>query len=519
MRMTEVFGRTLRQAPAGYDPSTAYALRAALIRLVEEKIIFLPLGLRVANNIYRELISTDNEIEFVGLSHDIDMDGWMKVIDGELQSYRQLPLRLLSKHSILLSNLPRGITRPRWASGLQWISVSVSKASQNELRQRWLGQIETRLGSLGMASRRLEWQGNTIGWVYLCDFGSEAVLACSSCSYGASQGIARFLRSDPVQEELQPLEMVSTPGADTIDGLSKYLRIPKKKTMKAVFIHSDQGSLVLALVRGDLEISLEKLEGVLNQGSLAPASRKEIEDCGAIPGYASPIDLQVRNELDSEGVLVVADLSLEDGANFASGANQEGFHYTGVNYPRDFDVTMMADIAMAKAGDRCPQCGELLESRSGIYFGGWKEIDQALQFSDENGDVAQGLVSVGTLYLEPILAALIDAYHQDGVVHWPARLTPYDVYLVDLRSPHETQEVYEALAQQGLSVFLDDRDVSPGVKFTDADLIGCFIRVTVSKRNLARGGVELVCDADQKQVILPIEAVGVEAAALKNKFM
>ncbi len=519
MRMTESFGRTLRQAPAGYDPSTAYAQRAAWIRLVKEKIVFLPFGLRVANNICRELLSTDIKIEFAGLPHDVNMDEWMKVIDDELQSYRQLPRRLLAKRSLFLSNLPRGIARPRWASGLQWISASISPASQSELRQRWLDQIEARLDSLGIASQRMEWKEKVVGWVYVCDFGPEALLACSSCSYAASQAIARFLRNNPVQEVLRTLEIVSTPGADTIDGLSKILNIPKTKTLKAVFLHSDQGSLVLALIRGDLEISLEKLEGVLNQGSLAPASRKEIEDCGTVPGYASPIDLQVRNQLDSEGVLVVADPSIEDGANFASGANQEGYHYTGVNYPRDFNITMIADIAMAKAGDRCPQCGELLESRSGIYLGGWEDFGQALKFSDENGEMTRGVVSAGTLYLEPILAALIDIYHQDGVVHWPARLAPYDVYLVDLRSPQETQEVYETLTQQGLSVLLDDRDVSPGVKFTDADLIGCFLRVTVSKRNLERGGVELVCETDQKQVVLPFEIVGAEAAALKHKVM
>jgi prolyl-tRNA synthetase len=519
MRMTESFGRTLRQAPAGYDPSTAYALRAALVRLVEEKIVFLPFGLRVANNICRELLSVDDEIEFVGLPHDVDKDEWAKVIDDELQSYRQLPLRLLSKRSLFSSNLPRGLARPRWASGLQWIFASISPASQDELRQRWLDQIDTRLGSLGIASQRVEWRENAVGWVYVCDFGPEALLACSSCSYTASQEIARFLRRDPVQEEPQPLEIVSTPGADTIDSLAKFLNIPQTKTLKAVFLHSDQGSLVLALIRGDLEISLEKLEGILDQGSLVPASRKEIEDSGAVPGYASPINLQVRNQLDSEGVLVVADPSIEHGANFASGANQAGFHYTGVNYPRDFEVTLISDIAMAKAGDRCPLCGELLKSSSGIYLGGWEDFDQALQFSDENGDMAQGLVSTGTLYLEPILAAFINVYHQDGVAHWPARLAPYDVYLVDLRSPQETQEVYEALTRQDLSVLLDDRDASPGVKFTDADLIGCFTRITVSKRNLEKGGVELVCDAAQKQVVLPIDAVGAEAAALKNKFM
>ena len=107
----------------------------------------------------------------------------------------------------------------------------------------------------------------------------------------------------------------------------------------------------------------------------------------------------------------------------------------------------------------------------------------------------------------------------NGSATWPGRLAPYDVYLVDLRSPRETNDALEELQAKGLSVLLDDRDVSPGVKFTDADLIGCLLRITVSKRSLERGGVELVCRASQTEAIYSITTVAAEAATLKDKFM
>jgi prolyl-tRNA synthetase len=519
MRMTDVFGRTLRRAPAGHDPSTSYAVRAALVRFIDDRLLFLPLGLRVANNITEALLQGNETVNHVDGPGDFPIEAWRRLLDDEIQSYRQLPLCLFSRRLERFSDHPRGLTSPERVRGLKWHYAASTEASLSELCERWLQQNEKRLDSLGLPLQRLEWGERSCGWAYLCDFGPDTLLACSSCSYMASHATAHFKRSEFIPEDLQSLEMISTPDADTIESLAAFLDVPATKTLKAVFLRSDDGTVVLALIRGDLEISIKKLEDVIGRRGLVPASRAEIEGIGAVPGYASPIGLHVRERPETEGVLVVADLSIEHGFNFASGANKPGFHFSGVNYPRDFEVTTIADIAMPKAGDPCPKCAAPLESRAGIRIGGWEAFGDAFHFSDEGGNLNQGWLGAGTLYLEPILAALIDVYHRDGVATWPGRLAPYDVYLVELRSPRETNDALEWLQAKGLSVLLDDRDVSPGVKFTDADLIGCLLRITVSKRSLERGGVELVCRAGQTEAIYSITTVAAEAATLKDKFM
>ncbi len=519
MRMSESFGRTLRQAPAGHDPSTAYALRAALVRFIDERLAFLPIGLRVVTNISEELLQDHEAGNHIDVPGDVHFDTWRRLIDDEIQSYRPLPLRLFSHRFLHFSDHLSGLASPKWVRGLQWQYAAASEISLAELCEQWLDRCERRLGSLGLQLQRFERGEGAVGWIYLCDFGPQKLLACSSCSYMASQARARFNRSDFAQEDLRTMELVSTPGTDTIESLTVFLGIPAAKTLKAVFLRSNDGTVVLVLIRGDLEISLEKLERVLGRGSLIPATREDIAQIGAVPGYASPINLQVRAQVESEGVLVVADLSIEHGSNFTSGANKAGYHFSGVNYPRDFEVTLLADIAMPRAGDRCPECGKALEIRSGIRVGDWEARGNAFQFSDEGGNLDHGWLGTGILYIEPILAALIDVYHHEGVANWPGRLAPYDVYLVDLRSPQATNEVLEELQAKGLSVLLDDREVSPGVKFTDSDLFGCLFRITVSKRSLERGGVELVCRAGQIETIYSLATVAAEAAALKNKFM
>lgn len=519
MRMTDSFGRTLRQAPAGLDPSTAYAVRAALVRLIDGRLVFLPLGLRVAKKMAEELFREIDVVNAVGIPGNLPSEALRKLLDDEIQSYRQLPLRLFCRRLEHFSDHPRGLVAPEQVHGLQWHYATTLEASLTELHERWMRWNEKRLNSLGLPLQRLERCERSVGWAYLCDFGPEVLLGCSTCSYLAPYATARFKRGNFVREDLRPLESIPTPDADTIESLAEYLDIPKTKTLKVVLLRSDDGTVVLALIRGDLEISIEKLEGVIGRGSLVPASQPEIEGIGAVPGYASPIGLQVRERPDTDGVLVVADLSIEHGTNFTSGANEPGFHFSGVNYPRDFEVTTIADIAMPKTGDACPKCAAPLESRAGIRIGDWETYREAFHFSDEGGNQTQGWWGAGTLYLEPILAALIDVHHRDGVTTWPGRLAPFDVYLVDLHSSHEANEVLEELRAQGLSVLLDDRDVSPGVKFTDADLVGCLIRITVSKRSMRQGGVELVCQAGQTEAIYPISAVASEALTLKNKFM
>ena len=519
MRMADIFGRTLRQAPSGYDPSTAYALRAALIRMVQDQIVYLPLGMRVLEKLEGRLRKSLGEENLLGASQPVTINCWMAMIDDEIQSYRQLPLFLFRRQPEYLTDQARGLGRPTWVNALQWQYGTASTHSQTEQQESWMERCEKELLSLGLHPQRTEWDSHDVGWANLCQTGPEQFLVCPSCQYMASQQIARFQRMDLEIEQSAGLEMVSTPDADTIECLAEFLDIPVERTLKAVFLTTDAGDLIFSVLRGDLEISLPKLVRILGCQSLRPASAAEIEQAGAEAGYASPIGLQVREGEASEGVYVIGDLSIELGGNFAAGANKHGFHFTGVNYPRDFQVTQTADIAMAMPKTACPECSEALESRSGFYLGGWHNRSAAFHFSDESGEVREGYAGIGILYLELILAALIDVHHDNGVMQWPQAISPYDVYLVDLRSPQEASMVQATLEQAGLSVLLDDRDVSPGVKFKDADLIGCFIRLTVSKRSLEQGGVEFCCRSGGREEILAIESLRSEVPKIINTLM
>jgi prolyl-tRNA synthetase len=321
-----------------------------------------------------------------------------------------------------------------------------------------------------------------------------------------------------VDEDLVEMTPVATPGADTIQALAEMLSIPKEKTLKAVFLSGDDEQLVLIIVRGDLDVSLPKISDVTGIRVLRPANEEIIRSGGAEPGYASPIGLDVMPSLEGKGVLVIGDPSIEYGTNFVAGANKPDFHISGVNYPRDFAVTLIADVALAKEGDRCYACGEALAATQGIYMGGWQKLPSSIQYSSEEG-LDRSHVGLGTLFVEPILSALIAEHKDDQGMIWPVRIAPFDVYLVDLKCPQEAEQVVQDVESVGLSVLHDDRKASPGVKFTDADLIGLPIRLTVSRRSLEQGGVECTLRGKNTRQIIPLEGIGEAVLAVIHSVM
>jgi prolyl-tRNA synthetase len=269
---------------------------------------------------------------------------------------------------------------------------------------------------------------------------------------------------------------------------------------------------------------------LLGGGELRAATAEEIESVGGVAGYASPVGLTVRRSMDGagEGVLVVADRSIRAGADFVAGANREGYHLVGVNYPRDFAVTVMEDIAQAKGGYLCPECEGTLRADSAIELGHCFKLGThyaesvGATYLDPDGEekpIVMGSYGIG---VGRLLAAVIEAHHDDYGIIWPPSLAPFDVYVLTLGTDEETKERAEAfcaeLESEGLTVLLDDREESAGVKFTDADLIGCPVRGTVSRRSLKKGGVELKARwADEAQVV-PMETLVQTVRALLDTF-
>ena len=315
------------------------------------------------------------------------------------------------------------------------------------------------------------------------------------------------------------LEKVATPNCKTIADVAAFVGVPTAQTVKAVFYWftptgKQAGHLIFALVRGDLEINEVKLANALGGGSLRPATEEEIRAIAAVPGYASAVGLNVAKQLGQPGVYIIADSSIETGGNFVVGANEEGYHYTGANYPRDFTISLMADIAQADTGHQCPRCGGRISARRAIEAGHCFKLGTRYSaavnasYLDENNEpqlIFMGSYGIG---LDRLMAIIVELHHDDDGIIWPESIAPYQVHLMHVGKGDEprkvAEELYHSLRAAGWQVYYDDRDVSAGIKFKDADLIGIPVRVAVGARGLAEGGVEVKRRASAERTLVPI---------------
>ena len=350
-------------------------------------------------------------------------------------------------------------------------------------------------------------------FMYLTPIGEDTLIICGECGYMANRQIARFQKPAVVKEEFEPIEKVATPDVTTIEDLAKFLAIPESKTAKAFFRmatitqgQEDVEKLVFAVVRGDMDVNETKLLNAIGAKSLRPARDEEIRDIGAIPGYASPIGI--------EGVILVIDDLIPDSANLVAGANEEGYHLLNVNYGRDYQANIIQDIAVAEEGYACPDCGATMRSSKGVEVGNIFKLgsrySEALgcSFLDKDGEAKPVIMGSYGIGVGRLLACVAEEYHDEYGLIWPITIAPYHVYLVVLQGGEEVAErLYTDLQSANVEVLYDDREERAGVKFNDADLIGIPIRLTVSKRSLKAGGVELKLRRSSERTVIPQEEI------------
>lgn len=309
--------------------------------------------------------------------------------------------------------------------------------------------------------------------------GEVDLARCPSCKYTERLDLARFQKTPLPPEEERPLEKVSTPDCHTIEALANFLNVPKEKTAKAMmYTRKSDGKLVFIVIRGDMQLSEAKLEKLI--GGIQLADAESISKSGAEAGFASPIGLK-------DALIVVDDL-IPQSQNLVAGANEAEYHLLNTNYPRDYSAEFVADLAQAKAGDACPNCGNPLGVLS-----------------------ASLLVSDGEVDPENLMLALAESHHDDKGLTLPLSASPFDVYLMHvpgrtMDTKGKAEEIYAALRNAGISVLFDDRDERAGVKFNDADLIGCPIRLTVGEKGLQNGMVELKHRASANGTTISLDA-------------
>jgi len=564
MRMSQLFGLTLREAPADAETASHKLLvRAGFIRQLAAGIFTaMPLARRTLTkieNIMRQEMNAIGGQEFTmpivqpaelwqetGRWYQIDAEmGRFKdknsrdmvlamtheevvadLVRREVQSYRHLP-RLVYHIQTKWRDDPRpraGLIRVREFTMKDSYSLDANwEGLENQYRAHYqayfnifnrcaLPVIAVR-SDVGMMGGRLAHE-----YMYLTPIGEDTLLICDHCGYSANRQIAHFQKPKAAIEDPGPMEPVATPGVKTIQALAEFLEIPEARTAKAVFLVADipqeetsREQFIFAVVRGDMEVNETKLANAVKARSLRPATEEEIIAVGAVPGYASPVGLK--------GALVVVDDAIPASPNLVAGANQDGFHLRNVNYARDYLADIITDIASARDGDGCPDCGQVLRSVRGVEVGnifqlGTRYSDaMGCTFLDTDGEqkpVVMGSYGIGSGRL---MACIAEEHHDENGLVWPVSVAPFQVHLIELvgRGPGDTrataEQLYSDLQAAQIEVLYDDRQDSPGVKFNDADLIGLPIRLTVSERAMKQGGVEFKPRDRAEKTILSLDQV------------
>ena len=342
--------------------------------------------------------------------------------------------------------------------------------------------------------------------------GEDDAMICDRCDYAANRERAEFVRTELEREPEGVLAEVYTPNSTSIADLAAFLNIPESKTMKSV-CYVAGGRLVLAVVRGDLEINEVKLANTLyragiNAADLHLATPEDLERAGIVAGYTSPL-------YKDKQVYIAADISLKFGNNFVAGANRVDYHLKNVNYPRDFSTDEWEDIASAYDGATCARCSGTLHAIRGSEVGHifklgtmYSELFGATYLDAEGvaHPIFMGSYGIG---IGRIMATVVEQSHDEKGIIWPFSIAPYHVALVGLDLEKEenrqaAEQLYADLTAAGVEVLYDDCTESAGVKFNDADLIGLPLRAVVSKRSLKNGGIELKLRSQKEGRIVPL---------------
>ncbi len=576
MRMSSMFGMTLRTAPGRVEAEGHQMLRrASFVRQLGQGIFsYLPLGwrsLRKIENIIREEMDAVGGQELlmpvvhpgeiwkatgryytVGpeLARFTDRKGRDMVLamtheevvadlcKSEINSYRDLP-RLVYQIQVKFRDDPRpraGLIRVREFTMKDAYSLDIDEAGLDIQYRR---QYQAYFNIFNRCALPVIAVGSDVGmmggslaheYMYLTPIGEDTLVLCDNCGYAANRQIASFVKPRPAEQQRKPLERVATPDTATIDDLAALLQIPASQTAKAMFMATERersdGSTttepILAIIRGDHELNETKLANAVGAADLRPMTEEEIAKIGAVAGYGSAIGVS--------GATVVADDLVAATPNLVAGANEEGYHFLNSNHGRDFTADVVADITAARDGDPCVICGSALRTTRGVEVGNIFKLGTRYSaaagatFLGPDGQehpIIMGSYGIGTGRL---LACAAEEHRDDHGLCLPITIAPAHVHLCRLGDAESevgqiAERLYEELRTRGVEVLYDDRDERPGVQFADADLIGLPLRVTVGERALAKGGVEVKRrSAGAAEVVSPDQAPERLTVAIREMF-
>ncbi len=554
MRSSRFFISTVKEAPADAElASHRLMIRAGMIRRLAAGIYtWMPLGMRVVHKVAAVVREEMNRAGAVELSMPVVQPGelWREsgrwqdygpellrfkdrherdfviqptseevitdIARSELKSYRRLPV-----HFYQIQTKFRDERRPRFGvmRGREFVmkdgySFHADHADL-EREYRNMHDTYTRIFTrLGLGFRAVAADPGAIGgtgsheFQVLAESGESAIAWCPQSDYAANLELAEAVSpAAPRKKPGEEMRKVPTPGRTTCEDVAELLKLPLERTVKAIAVMHDD-AFTLLLVRGDHSLNEVKTQKAL--GAFRFASEEEITaSMGCGPGYIGPVGRSIR---------VVADRTVALMSDFVCGANEAGFHLTGVNFGRDLpEPSKVADIRNVVEGDPSPDGKGALRIQRGIEVGHifqlrskYSEAMKA-QFLDERGRaraIEMGCYGIG---VTRIVAAAIEQNHDERGIAFPRPMAPFEACLVPIgyhkSAPARAaaDELYAALAASGVDVLLEDREERPGVLFADMDLIGVPHRLVISERGLAAGTVEYKARRDAQPQDVPLE--------------
>ncbi|WP_071026424.1 proline--tRNA ligase [Peptoniphilus raoultii] len=533
MRLSKLYMPTLREDPADAEiVSHKFLLRAGFIRKSASGIYtYLPLGYRVVRKIEnlvrevmdefgsqeilmsaiqpREIWETSGRWEKYGPEmfklrdrHDRDFclgptaeEYFTTLVKDEVNSYKDLPLNLYQIQTKYRDEKrPRfGINRSREFSMKDAYTFDENPEKMQEAYMNMYKAYEKVFDKLALNYKIVEGDNGAMGgsgsheFIALADTGEGVIAFSESGKYAATEEKAPISYDLPPEEEIKDIEKVYTPSCSTIEDLSKFLNISKKRCAKAIdLMIADKR--VIVFIPGDRQLNLIKLVSFLGvaEHNIQMMSDEDIKACDSYPGFTGPYKI-------NKDVKIIVDKSLTKIQNLVVGANEKDYHYINVNFKRDFEGEICDDLLLVEEGDIIPGTDEKYKFARGIEVGNIFKLgtkySKALNatYLDENGKANYFYMGSYGIGITRSVAAIVEQNYDENGIIWPLGVAPYEAIITVINPKNEDQlnlgeKIYKELQDKKIEVLIDDRDLRAGVKFKDRDLIGIPLRITVGKR-------------------------------------
>ncbi|WP_016752826.1 proline--tRNA ligase [Leptospira kirschneri] len=515
-------------------------IRAGLVRKSSAGLYFyLPLGLKVLKKIeqiVREEMNSTGALEFdlpiltpsdfweqsgrwsamgkemfriqdrhdlsysLGPTHEESFSFLLKPL---LKSYKDLPVNVYQIQTKFRDEIrPRfGVIRSREFIMKDAYSFHIDDSSLDDTYQEMRAAYRKIFDRCGLKTIPVQADSGSMGgsaseeFMVVSPIGEETLLLCNSCGYSSNSEKTPFIfKKENISPKLKDKKEISTPGKKTISEVSALLGVSESETIKAVALKSEKKK-ILVFIRGDLELNLHKLHSLLKIADSEPMTDSEVRELGLVPGFISPI-------APNDKIKVLYDRSLQKDFPYVVGSSKEDFHTQGFILEKEISgLPEFADVALAREGDLCPNCSSSLKAEKGIEVGHIFKLGDkytkafGIQVLDQNGKsrtLTMGCYGIG---VNRTMATVIEQCNDEKGIFWPISIAPFEVALVSITKGEDQyskiEEFYNVLINEGIEVFWDDRDLGPGFKLKDSELIGFPIRITIGKKFFENGEISI----------------------------